>query len=60
MTSSIIAQLDRVMTTAITGSVAQTVGMTISAAGFPAPVGALAEIQRDPKRVPPARRCWPR
>jgi len=41
------AQLDRVMTTAITGSVAQTVGMTISAAGFPAPVGAVAEIQRD-------------
>ena len=35
------------MTTAITGSVAQTVGMTISAAGFPAPVGAIAEIQRE-------------
>ena len=43
----IIAQLDRVMTTALTGSVAQTVGMTISAAGFPAPVGAIAEIQRE-------------
>ena len=41
------AQLDRIMTTAITGSVAQTVGMTISAAGFPAPVGAIAEIQRE-------------
>ena len=26
---------------------AQTVGMTISAAGFPAPVGAIAEIQRE-------------
>ncbi len=50
------AQLDRVMTTALTGSVAQTVGMTISAAGFPAPVGAIAEIQRG-KRY---RRCWPR
>ncbi len=47
MTTSILAQLDRVMTTAITGSVAQTVGMTISAAGFPAPVGAIAEIQRE-------------
>ena len=31
-----IEQLGRVMTTAVTGSVAQTVGMTISAAGFPA------------------------
>jgi flagellum-specific ATP synthase len=41
------SQLDRMMTTAITGSVAQTVGMTISAAGFPAPVGAIAEIQRE-------------
>src|SRR5208283_4866412 len=40
-------QLDRMMTTALTGSVAQTVGMTISAAGFPAPVGAIAEIQRE-------------
>ncbi len=47
MTLPIIEQLDRVMTTAITGSVAQTVGMTISAAGFPAPVGAIAEIQRE-------------
>ncbi len=42
-----IEQLDRIMTTAVTGSVAQTVGMTISAAGFPAPVGAMAEIQRE-------------
>ncbi len=35
------------MPTALWGSVAQTVGMTISAAGFPAPVGALAEIERQ-------------
>jgi flagellum-specific ATP synthase len=47
MTAAMIEQLDRVMTTAVTGSVAQTVGMTISAAGFPAPVGAIAEIHRD-------------
>jgi len=47
VTSPILAQLDRVMTTAITGSVAQTVGMTISVAGFPAPVGAIAEIERE-------------
>jgi flagellum-specific ATP synthase len=47
MSAAMIEQLDRVMTTAVTGSVAQTVGTTISAAGFPAPVGAIAEIQRD-------------
>lgn len=41
------AQLEQVMPTALTGSVARTVGMTISAAGFPAPVGAVAEIQRE-------------
>ena len=29
------------------GSVARTVGTAISAAGFPAPVGAVAEIQRQ-------------
>jgi len=47
VSAAMIEQLDRVMTTAVTGSVAQTVGMTISAAGFPAPVGAIAEIQRE-------------
>ncbi len=40
-------QLDGVMPTALTGTVARTVGMTIAAAGFPAPVGAMAEIQRE-------------
>jgi flagellum-specific ATP synthase len=40
-------QLDAVMPTALWGSVARTVGMTVSVAGFPAPVGALAEIQRQ-------------
>jgi flagellum-specific ATP synthase len=43
----IAEQLESVMPTALTGSVAQTVGMTISAAGFPAPVGAVAEISRE-------------
>ena len=67
---SMIEQLDRVMTTAVTGSVAQTVGMTVSAAGFPAPVGAIAEIQRRlrisalgrsdrlPQRNDPALSAW--
>lgn len=40
-------QLDRIMPTALIGSVAETVGTTISAAGFPAPVGAVAEVQRQ-------------
>lgn len=43
----ITQQLDEVMPTALWGSVAQTVGMTVAAAGFPAPVGAMAEIERQ-------------
>ncbi len=38
-------QLTALMPTALNGTVARTVGATISAAGFPAPIGALAEIQ---------------
>lgn len=44
---NIAEQLDGVMPTALYGSVARTVGMTVSAAGFPAPVGAVAEIERE-------------
>ncbi len=44
---NIADQLEIVMPTALWGSVARTVGMTVSVAGFPAPVGALAEIQRQ-------------
>ncbi len=40
-------QLEHVMPTALTGTVARTTGMTVSAAGFPAPVGALAQIERE-------------
>jgi FliI/YscN family ATPase len=43
----IVEQLDAMMPTALTGSVAQTVGTTVSAAGFPAPVGSVAEILRQ-------------
>ena len=39
-------QLAAVMPTALWGSVARTAGTTVCAAGFPAPVGALAQIQR--------------
>ncbi|NUQ62435.1 MAG: FliI/YscN family ATPase [Pirellulales bacterium] len=38
-------QLTTLMPTALTGTVARTVGMTVSAAGFPAPVGAMAEVE---------------
>jgi len=40
-------QLDAVMPTGLQGTVARTVGMTVSVADFPAPVGALVEIQRQ-------------
>ncbi len=43
----LVRQLESVMPTELTGSVARTVGMTVSVADFPAPVGALAEIQRQ-------------
>ena len=43
----LVEQLDHIMPTALLGTVARTVGTTISAAGFPAPVGAVAEIERQ-------------
>ncbi len=47
-------QLDSVMPTGLSGSVVQIVGMTASVADFPAPVGAVVEIEReagDPARA---------
>ncbi|MBN2477099.1 MAG: FliI/YscN family ATPase [Pirellulales bacterium] len=43
----IVEQLETVMPTELIGSVAETLGLTVSVAGFPAPVNAVAEIQRD-------------
>ncbi len=43
----LIDQLEHIMPTALVGSIAQTAGMAVAAAGFPAPVGAVAEIQRE-------------
>lgn len=40
-------QLPLIMPAALQGSVAETVGLTVAAVGFPAPVGALAEIERQ-------------
>jgi flagellum-specific ATP synthase len=39
--------LEQILPTALEGSVVRTVGMTAAAADFPAPVGALAEIERQ-------------
>jgi flagellum-specific ATP synthase len=47
MTMDLKEHLQSVMPIGLTGSVASTVGMTVTAAGFPAPLGALAEIQRQ-------------
>lgn len=42
---NLIDHLQTVMPAAINGSVVQTVGMTVAVADFPAPVGAMAEIE---------------
>ncbi len=40
-------QLERIVPTSLQGSVVQIVGLTASVADFPAPLGAVAEIERD-------------
>ncbi len=42
----VVDQLAQIMPTRLEGSVSRTVGMTVAVTGFPAPVGALAEIDR--------------
>ena len=54
MLTEMASQLDDVMPTALTGSVVQTIGMTAAVASFPAPVGALVEIERQTGRPVPA------
>ncbi len=46
----ICSQLESIMTTDVSGSVAQVVGMTVAASDFPAPLGAVVEIQRQSGR----------
>jgi FliI/YscN family ATPase len=43
----LIEQLDRIIPTALSGSVVRTAGATAAVADFPAPVGALVEIERQ-------------
>ena len=45
-----ISQLDAMMPAAITGSVARVEGMMTAVAGFPVPVGAIVEIERQGNR----------
>jgi flagellum-specific ATP synthase len=40
-------QLDAILPTGLTGSVVRTIGLTAAVAGFPAPVGAVVEIDRQ-------------
>jgi flagellum-specific ATP synthase len=43
---AMLSQLERITPTALRGSVARIAGMTVAIADFPAPVGALVEIER--------------
>ena len=45
--NGLISQLEAVLPTALEGSVARTEGLMTAAAGFPAPVGAIVEIERQ-------------
>ncbi|MDO4627662.1 MAG: FliI/YscN family ATPase [Planctomycetia bacterium] len=51
---SLLNQLDTIIPTAITGTVQETAGTTVLVSGFPAPVGALAEIRLRDRSVLPA------
>src|SRR5256714_4069920 len=42
-----LEKLNTVLTASLTGTVAETIGMTVSVADFPAPVGAVVRIERD-------------
>jgi flagellum-specific ATP synthase len=44
---AMLDNLNATMTASLTGTVAETIGMTVSVADFPAPVGAVVRIERD-------------
>lgn len=44
---ALLDNLNATMTVSLTGSVAETIGMTVSVADFPAPVGAVVSVERD-------------
>ncbi len=47
MIASLKSRLDQVMPTAVTGSVVETFGTTTAVAGFPVPIGAVVEVERQ-------------
>lgn len=47
MMNDYVGQLDSIVTSKITGSIVRTEGLTAAAAGFPAPLGSLALIERQ-------------
>ncbi len=47
MIASLRNRLDQIMPTAVTGSVVETLGTTTAVAGFPVPIGAVVEIERQ-------------
>jgi flagellum-specific ATP synthase len=47
MDATLLENLNSTMTAALVGTVAETVGMTVAVADFPAPVGAVVRIERD-------------
>jgi len=47
MEANLLEHLNSTMTASLTGAVAETIGMTVSVADFPAPVGAVVRIERD-------------
>src|SRR6516225_9913063 len=47
MTAAIAEQIHRILPVAMTGSVHKIVGLTVSVAGFPAPLGAVCSIARE-------------
>ena len=52
--NQLIDQLAAITPTALTGSVVRTEGLVAAVAGFPAPVGALVEIERQSGAAVPA------
>jgi flagellum-specific ATP synthase len=47
MTLALVEEIDGLMTASLTGSVVESTGMSAAVADFPAPVGALVEIERQ-------------
>jgi FliI/YscN family ATPase len=45
--ATVVENLSSAMTASLTGTVAETIGMTVSVADFPAPVGAIVRIEFD-------------